>query len=62
MGKVYRKKKHLLLVRTKQAREKIRKLKAKYRAADTRERQNILAKIQKISPGYPTSELQTPKK
>ncbi len=62
MGKVNHKKTHLAIQRKRHDREKIRKLKAKYQNADARDRQNILEKIQKISPGYPASELQGPKK
>ncbi len=62
MGKVNKKKKHLLIKRKLHVKEKIRKLRAKYQAADGREKQNILEKIRKISPAYPASDLQNPKK
>jgi hypothetical protein len=37
--------------------EKIKKLKERYLAGDSIEKQKIIEKIKKLSPGYPMSEL-----
>lgn len=53
MGKVYAKKHHLALQRKRTQREKIRKLLEKYASADSKTREQIAAKIRKLSPWYP---------
>ncbi len=58
MGKVNRKKRHLLIKRKKQRREKIDRLRARYLGADAREREKILGKIGRISPTSPAGEVE----
>lgn len=53
MGKVYARKHHLALKRKRDQHEKIQKLLEKYTSADPKVKEQIAAKIHKLSPWYP---------
>jgi hypothetical protein len=57
MGKETKRKRKFAIHFKLHKREKIGKLKARYLTADMKERERILIKIQKLSPGYPIGEL-----
>jgi hypothetical protein len=57
MGKEKRKHRHNVIRRDLARREKIRTLREKYLAADTTNKQKLLAKLNKISPNYPAELL-----
>jgi hypothetical protein len=57
MGKETKRKRYFAIRRKLHLKEKIEKLKASYSTADAREREQIISKILKLSPGYPTNEI-----
>lgn len=58
MGKISPKRRQFEIKRKRERRKKIKKLKAKYLAAKTKEeKEKILEKILKIAPHYPIEEI-----
>jgi len=53
MGKVYARRHHLALKRKRDQKEKIHKLLEKYTSADPRTKEQLAAKIRKLSQWYP---------
>lgn len=57
MGKVNGAKRHFIIKKNIKKHEKIKKLKEEYQNADARDKEQIIAKIRKISPAYPVEQL-----
>ncbi len=62
MGKVNKRRKHSLIQQKHRKHEKIQKLTEKYQGADSKQREQILARIKKIAPAYPLGGLSQAKK
>jgi hypothetical protein len=57
MGKENKRRRYFVIKKKRERYEKIKKLKERYLAGDSIEKQKIIEKIMKLSPGYPMSEL-----
>jgi hypothetical protein len=54
MGKETKRKRKFAILHRLRKKEKMGKLKTRYQTADSKERERILTKVRKISPGYST--------